>query len=181
MQAHDLGREPQPGLALLRLQQARPEDARPLLRIEASTFSRARLPRSLLLAAQVEVAIELGDVDRARDAVDALQALATDAPQSVVDAFADLARASVLLATDDVESACGDASRAATRFRDLRLPYEAALARVVHGRAARAAGDEAGSRLELEAARRAFLELGATYDAARVELMLQPAAKRAGV
>ena len=80
-----------PGWRCCACEQARPEDARPLLRIEASTFSRARLPRSLLLAAQVEVAIELGDLDRAHDAVDALQALATDAPQSVVDAFADLA------------------------------------------------------------------------------------------
>ena len=180
VQAHDLGREPQPGLALLRLQQARPEDARPLLRIEASTFSRARLPRSLLLAAQVEVAIELGDVDRAHAAVEALQALATDAPQQRGRCL----RRSRARVSSPRDRRCRERvwRRESRRhaFRDLRLPYEAALARVVHGRAARAAGDEAGSRLELEAARRAFLELGATYDAARVELMLQPAAKRAG-
>jgi DNA-binding NarL/FixJ family response regulator len=54
----------------------------------------------------------------------------------------------------------------------LRLPHEAALARVVNGVAARAAGDSDGGQLELEAAYRALVELGATSDAERVESLL---------
>ena len=70
----------------------------------------------------------------------------------MIDALATLGRATVLLATADAERALDHAARACARFRELRLPHEAALAQIVHGLAARATGDADGARLELEAA-----------------------------
>jgi DNA-binding NarL/FixJ family response regulator len=78
----------------------------------------------------------------------------------------------VQFASDDFDGARECASRACARFRELRLPHEAALARVVYGLAVRGTGDTDGGRLELEAAHRALIELGAALDADRVATLL---------
>ena len=57
-------------------------------------------------------------------------------------------------------------------WRDLRVPYEAARTRVLLGRACRAAGDEDGAQLELDAARAIFARLSAGTDLAEVERLL---------
>jgi DNA-binding NarL/FixJ family response regulator len=53
------------------------------------------------------------------------------------------------------------------------VPYEAARARLGIGLACRELGDEDGARLELEAARTAFVRLGATPDTERVDRLLR--------
>ena len=68
--------------------------------------------------------------------------------------------------------------RACAMWRDLRLPYEAARARMVHGLALRASGDEDGAQLELRSAVSAFERLGATPEA-RVAGDLLPGAASA--
>jgi DNA-binding NarL/FixJ family response regulator len=55
---------------------------------------------------------------------------------------------------------------------ELRLPYEAAHARVLCAQAARAVGDEDAGRAELRAALGAFERLGAARDVATVEALL---------
>jgi DNA-binding NarL/FixJ family response regulator len=52
---------------------------------------------------------------------------------------------------------------------DVQAPYEAARVRVLMGAACRALGDEEAAALEVDAARRAFGELGATRDVARLD------------
>ena len=58
--AHELGFDPQPGLALLRLAQGKAEAALGALRLAVAGASGSRLRRTRLLAAQVEVALPGG-------------------------------------------------------------------------------------------------------------------------
>src|SRR5262249_36646907 len=69
--------------------------------------------------------------------------------------------------------------RAWTQWCELDAPYEAAQVRVLLARVSSALGDSDSARLELEAAHRAFQQLGAAPDIARVEALLGDAAPAA--
>lgn len=73
--ASQLGLEPQPGLALLRLVQGRPDVAATAIRRIASTTA-GRLKRMGLLPAYVEIMLAVGDVQDARNACRELQDIA---------------------------------------------------------------------------------------------------------
>jgi DNA-binding NarL/FixJ family response regulator len=62
---------------------------------------------------------------------------------------------------------------------DLEVPYEAARARVLIGLACRELGDEETAEMDLRAARRVFVDLGAASDVARVDELLAPTASTA--
>ena len=66
--AHELGREPHPGLALLRLAQGRVAAAAASIRAALATQQDDRLARARLRAAQAEVALVAGDIDLAWEA-----------------------------------------------------------------------------------------------------------------
>src|SRR5512132_1051760 len=63
--AHELGLSPQPGLALLRLAQGKPDAAMQALRAAVADEPPGRPRRARLLAAQVEAAVAGGDLDAA--------------------------------------------------------------------------------------------------------------------
>src|SRR3954465_9680286 len=63
--AHELGRDPQPGLALVRLAQGQPDTAAASIRT-ALTVLVPPLPRARLCVAQVEIALTTGDIETAR-------------------------------------------------------------------------------------------------------------------
>ena len=65
VRALELGVDPQPGLALLRLSQGKPDTALTALRLTL-TAERQPARRARLLAALAEVAVEAGAVDEAR-------------------------------------------------------------------------------------------------------------------
>src|SRR5437762_12377729 len=73
---HRLGRDPQPGLALLRLRQGRIKAAATSIRSSLAGVSN-RLSRARLLAAQVEIAIAADDNKAASAAADELFDIAT--------------------------------------------------------------------------------------------------------
>jgi ATP/maltotriose-dependent transcriptional regulator MalT len=174
--AHELGFEPQPGLALLRLAQGKVEAALATLRVAMTGGSSSRLHRTRLLWALADAALAAGDMDAARTAAEELDAIARDADASVLAASAATVRGSILLAEDDVPAALTSLRRAGALWQDLRLPYEAARARMMYGLALRAAGDEDGAGLELRAALAAFQRLGAVGDAAKAsDLIGRPA------
>jgi len=77
----------------------------------------------------------------------------------------------VELATGDARAALVSLRRAAQAWSELEAPYEAARARMLVGRACRELGDEEAFTLELDAARTAFEELGATPDVAAVDAL----------
>ena len=66
-------------------------------------------------------------------------------------------------------------------YRDLKLPYEMAYARMLLGEASRAAGDEDRARLEFDAARSAFEQLAAKRDSRRVTVLLSNAPPAGGL
>lgn len=172
VQAHELGRVPQPGLALVRLAQGRAAEAEAALRLSLATVTAPVLTRSRLLAAAVEIALARDHPDAAGLAAAELEELAAGADASVVEATAIIARAAVQLAAGHTDEAVRSAARAWTLWQQLRMPYEAAQARVVLGKACRAAGDEARARMELEAAEAGFHRLGAEGDAGDVARLL---------
>ena len=62
--------------------------------------------------------------------------------------------------------------RAWQQWCELDVPYEAARTRVLIGLACRALHDEDSAGMELDAARRAFVQLGAGPDTARVQALI---------
>ena len=168
-EASRLGREPQPGLALLRLAQQNTGAAEAAIRRMASETSEAG-KRAGLLPALVEIMLAVGDVDAARDACAELHAIAEGYEDGVLGAAAAQARGTVEMASGSTEAALGALRHAARVWQQLGAPYEAARARVLVGKACRALGDEDAASLEFEAASAAFSELGAAGDLARLEL-----------
>jgi tetratricopeptide (TPR) repeat protein len=122
--AHQLGGDPQPGLALVRLAQGQATAALTALRGALADTSRTPMERAQLLAAQVEVALTTGDAVLAQDAVGELCSIAEDLDWPAAHARAKLARGAVRLANEDLGSAMGDLRAACALWRELGLPYE---------------------------------------------------------
>ena len=172
IRAHELGLEPQPGLALLRLAQGKATAALAALRLALTDQSGSRLRRAQLLAAQVDVAIAARDLDAARQACEELEAIAHDFGTPALDAVAATARGALRLAEDDVAGAIERLRHAFAVWQELRLPYETARTRMLYGIAVGGAGGEEGARLELRAALAAFERLGAAADAGKAGELL---------
>ena len=162
--AREIGFDPQPGSALLRLAQGDPVAALRALRLAETAELEGRLRRARLLAAIVDVAIAVPDLDAANAAVDGLSALRADSPAAILAAMAVTAAGALQLAREDAPAAVDTLRRAGALWRDLRLPYEGARARVLYGLALRGNGDESDGELELRAAVAAFDRLGAVPD-----------------
>jgi ATP/maltotriose-dependent transcriptional regulator MalT len=165
LQAHQLGRDPQPGLALVRLAQGRTTVASAGLRTALADRSMSRVRRAHLLAAQVSVALAAGDQELARGAAQELSSIADALGRPAVVGMAAIGRGKVRLADDDAGEAIADFRVALIMWRDLQLPYEEAQAHLLIGKAAQAMGDEEGARLEIQIARAGFERLGARRDA----------------
>lgn len=166
-QAHELGRPPYPGLPLLRLAQGKVDIAASSMRrgLEDPHFD--RLGRCRLLPAEVEIALAVEDVDRAREAVEELEATVADFNSAPLRASALCARGALQLAEGDAHAAVSTLRRSWRMWKEADLPYEAARARVALGVALRADGDEDAAVMEIQAARSAFERLGAIIDLRR--------------
>lgn len=166
----DLGAEPQPGLALLRLAQGRTRAAVAAIRrsLDASTD---RLHRLRLLPAYAEIMLATSHVPEARRACDELTevARALESPAgSVLSGIVAHVRGAVELAEGEALTALVSLRRAWRTWQEVDAHYMSARARVLVGLACRALGDHDGSQLELDAARVAFERLGAEPDVARL-------------
>jgi DNA-binding CsgD family transcriptional regulator len=160
-EANHWGRVPQPGLALLRLAQGNVNAA-------ATTIERVLgeatdiVTRSGILPAYVEIMLAAGNSEASRDAAQELHGIAEERDASLLRAAAGYAAGSVLLAEGDANEALDPLRRACSLWQELEVPYEGARARAQLGLAYQALGDQDAAELELDAARRAFRELGAT-------------------
>jgi DNA-binding CsgD family transcriptional regulator len=173
VRAQQLGWDPQPGMALLRLAQGRVEVAAAALRSALASPTVDRFGRARLLAAQVEVAIAAGALDQARDAARELVTIADGLPSAVVGATASMAQGALQLAAGSPAAALEQLRRGLDGWRELRLPYEEAKVRLLVGTAQRVLGDEEGGRIEIDAARAGFDRLGAAADARQAAALLQ--------
>ena len=159
------GREPQPGLALLRIAQGQHAAAVGAIR-RALDDARTPARRANALRACVEISLAVGDVARGRAAADEFATFADKIGASLLRAAAAYARGAVQLADGQARDALSSLSDAARIWRQLDAPYEVARSRALGARAHRMLGDSDTARLELAAARQVFHDVGARPDAA---------------
>jgi len=171
-------RQPQPGLALLRLAQGQVNAADTAIR-RVMDEAKERRTRAKVLPAYIEVMLAANDVPAAHTATAELVEIAAALDAPLLHAVATHAQGAVLLAEGDARVALDAMRHAWTAWRELGAPYEAARVRVLIGLACREVGDKDAAEMELDAARRVFQELGATPDLARVEDLSRTAALKA--
>ena len=184
------GREPLPGMALLRMAQGRSDAAATSMRrIVASTTD--VLQRARYLPAHVEIMLAVGAVDEADAAASELGTTAATFGTEVLRAMAVQARAAVLLARNSAHAAAPPLRDALFVWQRLGAPYLAARVHVLLGSACRQLGDADAAEMEWCAAREAFVQLGAGPDLAALDAMsnrvpaaapvsLQPRSTRTG-
>ncbi len=179
-QASRSGRDPQPGLARLRLAQGQVDAAEAAIR-RVAAGTQDRVARAHLLPALVEIMLAAGDVRAARAAADELSEMAEGLDAPLLRALATHAEGAVLLLEGDARAALGAQRDAWTAWQELEVPYEAARARVLIGLTCRQLGDEETAEMELDAARSVFEQLGAVPDLERAQALSRKApAKSAG-
>jgi ATP/maltotriose-dependent transcriptional regulator MalT len=177
LRAHQWGRVPQPGLALLRLVQGQVDGAVVAIR-RAVDESADRVDRARLLAALVEIVLAAGDLPTARTAADELRDIADDLDVPLLRGVSAQATAAVLVAEGDARAAVSTLRDALATWQHLEAPYEAARARVLLATAYDRLDDRDGAAMERDAARRVFEQLGARPDAARLAEESSAAASR---
>jgi len=176
--ASQAGRNPHPGLALLRLAQGQTDAAVVAIRHELQE-KRGPAVRADVLRAAVEILLAAHDVAAARNAAEELShmALAIDAP--LLHASSAAASAAVALAEGNASLAMPLLRHACAIWREVEAPYEIARVRELTGAAYHSLGDEEGAQLEFEAAADAFERLGARPDAERLASLLATRAPEA--
>lgn len=167
VQAHQLGRNPVPGLALLRAAQGKPAAGAALLKRAMDDTSTPPLLRARLLAAAAEIHLALGDVAGADDASRELRAIADQFGSQALLASAAAAIGAVALERDDLTVASTELERARRLWQETEAPYEVARARLLLAEAHRRGRDADAAAFELRAALEAFQRLGAVPDAER--------------
>lgn len=166
--AAEAGRDPQPGLALLRLAQGRTDVAGTAI-CRALDAALNRVQRARLLPACAEILLAAGDIEAANRASEELDAIAGSLGTEVISAMAANVRGAVALAQGEAVAAIRSLREALQQWQQIDAPYLAARVRVLLAAASRQLSDKESAELELEAARTVFERLGAASDLARLE------------
>ena len=170
----EFGRQPQPGLALLRLAERR-------VNVAAAAIARVldessdRASRCRVLPAYVDIMLVAHQVSAAMTAADELFAIAESLGAPFLRASAAHARGAGLLAQGDPAGALIELRRAVSIWRQMEAPYESARARVLVGQACRELGDADSAEIEFEAAGQLFQEMGAAPEAERLRQLISSA------
>ena len=164
------GRSPQPGLALLRLAQGRPDAAVSAISLALAEAGDA-IARSRLLPAQVEISLAAGHVEAARAAAGELAQIAVMLDVPFLHALTAHATGAVGLNEGDSLGALSALRKAVGIWQALEAPYEAARARVLIAAACRSLGDEDGASFERDAALQVFQTLDARPDLERASAL----------
>jgi DNA-binding CsgD family transcriptional regulator len=130
---------------------------------------RPPVDRFPVLAAAVDILLDCADADGARACATELDGIAQDFGCPAVQAMAAYAAGRVELESGDAAGALPYLRRAMQLWNGLDCPYETARARVLVARACAALGDSDSSSTYLEAARRAFADLGTRPALAEVD------------
>ncbi|MBW3589641.1 MAG: LuxR C-terminal-related transcriptional regulator [Actinobacteria bacterium] len=162
------GNPPQPGLSRLRLAQGRLDAAEGAIRV-ALDEAQDVVNRTRLLPAFIEITLAAGDLASAKSASQELSEIAARFGAPLLNATADFANGSLLLAEGEGRAALTALRKACKTWQELEVPYEDARTRVLIALACRELGDIDTEIMELEAARRLFTRLGAAPDLARLE------------
>lgn len=150
--ASEHGRDPQPGLALLRLAQGRPTPAEAMIR-RALDEAQDPISRARLLPAYVEIVLDAGDTTAARHAAEELRDVAATLGTPLLRAHAARAAGTVLGAEGEPKAALVELRAAFHEFHALGVRYEAARTRLLLAEACAAVGDHDAAVMESNAAR----------------------------
>jgi DNA-binding NarL/FixJ family response regulator len=161
------GRDPEPGMSLLRLAQGRIDLALPAIR-RAMEEAPDAIGRSRVLPAGIEVMLAAEDVVAARAAADELVGIAAQFGAPYLNALAADAAGAVLLAEGDPRAALTKLRAAQRSWSELQAPYQAARVRMLIAVACRELDDRGSAEFEFAAARSALEELGARPDLERL-------------
>jgi DNA-binding NarL/FixJ family response regulator len=173
--ASELGRDPQPGLALLRLATGKVEAAAAAIR-RAYREAGDPMSRARLAAGYVEITLASSDVAAARSAVDELGTVAGALGRPLPTALHLQLLGAVLLAEGRPEPALSALRQALAAWRELDAAYEAARTRMLIAAACQAVGDDDSAEMELASAIAVFDHLNAVRDAAAARARLRVAA-----
>jgi class 3 adenylate cyclase len=165
--ARDLGEDPQPGLALLRLEQGDLEAAASSIRrsLEVATFD--RFARARMLPAQAEIARVAADAQTARVARDELAEIAGQIASPAIRAASGWAAGLTALLEDDPGRACDHLAESRERWEEVGAPYESAKVTLALAEAQLADGNDGAAALQLDLAVVGFERLEAHLDAGR--------------
>jgi class 3 adenylate cyclase len=159
--ANEFGHVPQPGLSLLRLAQGKTSVASAGIRQALVDVGPNHCAQLRLLAAQVKVALAVGDLETARSAVERLDSFAGEYRNPFPQAIAAGARGALRLAEDDAAGSLADLRAAKQAWEQIGAPYEVAEQRILLARAYRELGDDDAALMEARTARSGFERLGA--------------------
>ncbi len=171
-QAHRLGRDPMPGLALVRHAQGRSQAAASLLARALSEPALTPLARAGCCRLRSKSPLRSGTSAGPRPQRRRWSRRPRSYRTSLMRAEASVARGLLALATDEPETAISALRGAVREWQATDAPYEVALAQMALGEAYLVAGDDDAAALEFAAATSAFESLGATVDLARVRDLL---------
>lgn len=168
-EANELGYDPQPGLALLRLAQGNVHAAAASIRRVVGETTEP-LARAEPLAAYVEIMLAAGSSTQARAACRELDEISEQWGSEILAAMAAQARGAVALDEGNASEALASLRRALSIWSELAARFEAARVRVLVGAACRALGDEDAAEFEVEAARKVFKAVGAALHQASLDV-----------
>jgi len=157
--AHEWGRDPQPGLALLRLAQGRTEAA--VAGIAAALAQGGSpLGRAPLRAAQASIALAAGDLELAEASADEVAQTARAFDSPALAAEGNRCIGAVRLAQGRAMEAMASLRMSFNTWQELDAPYDAACTRLLLADAYQAMGDTDAAARERAAAEACFARLG---------------------
>jgi tetratricopeptide (TPR) repeat protein len=160
-EAHARGRDPQPGLALLRLAERRSEAARSMIERALMDPGHTVLDRAKLLPALVVIRVTCGDISGDDEGASELDSIIAIYNSPALLASAALARGRVELARGQAEQAMLHLRRACRIWSEINLPIDLAQTRLLLSRAYLTLGNTDESEMEERAARAAMDRIGA--------------------
>ncbi len=173
--AHENGRMPIPGMARLYLGRGDAAAAAELLGEALEPGRLGPLARARLLPTWIDAQIALGDISAARLAAEEMEQTCKLTNSAAFDAATARAKGALALAEGRIDDATRHLQVAVDGWSQLKMPYEAADARVALALARREAGKSAAARLDLDAALSTFTRLGAGADVERIEALSKSA------
>jgi DNA-binding NarL/FixJ family response regulator len=162
-EAAGLGMEPQPGLALLRLARGGTQAAAAMIRRSFNEITHGA-QRVEMLAAAVEILLEVDAPAEAADVLAQLDGVAQTVGGPVIQAMAAHARAQLSLHEGRPEEALTPLRTSLGLWLDAQAPYQEAKTRILLGAAYAALGDSESADRERENARSLLTTLGAVAD-----------------